>query len=67
MHTGFLIVISQLANIIGRKPVLIASLSWFTIWAAVCGASQTITQLYVQKRLPITPKSNLVLLHIPDK
>ncbi|KAF2821463.1 MFS general substrate transporter [Ophiobolus disseminans] len=46
-YVGFLIIISKLSDIVGRKSVLLASVATFTIWAGACGAAQTTEQLIV--------------------
>ncbi|KAF2786130.1 MFS multidrug transporter-like protein [Melanomma pulvis-pyrius CBS 109.77] len=46
-YVGFLIIFSKLSDILGRKPILLFSIAWFTLWAGICGAAQTTSQLII--------------------
>ncbi|KAF2655018.1 MFS general substrate transporter, partial [Lophiostoma macrostomum CBS 122681] len=46
-YTGFLIILSKISDIFGRKSTLTASLLFFVVFSAACGASQTTIQLVI--------------------
>jgi MFS family permease len=46
-YTGFLIVFARLSDFFGRKNALVVALAIFTIFSGICGAAQTMEQLYV--------------------
>ncbi|KAL9041869.1 MAG: hypothetical protein Q9180_000993 [Flavoplaca navasiana] len=46
-YSGFLIILSKLSDIFGRKSLLMSAVFLFTVFSAACGAAQTFTQLAV--------------------
>jgi MFS family permease len=46
-YTGFLIVFARLSDFFGRKNALLVALAIFTTFSGICGAAQTMEQLYV--------------------
>ncbi|KAK7047800.1 hypothetical protein VNI00_006128 [Paramarasmius palmivorus] len=46
-YTAFLPIVSKLTDIVGRKPVLIASTLFFMLWSGACGGAKSMTQLIV--------------------
>lgn len=46
-YSGLPIIAARFSDIYGRKGVMVTSLIIFTIFSGGCGASQTLTQLYV--------------------
>ncbi|KAK8064596.1 hypothetical protein PG994_007234 [Apiospora phragmitis] len=48
-YTGFMIIWSKLSDIVGRKVVFITTMALFVIFSGGCGASQTMTQLIINR------------------
>ncbi|PVH93343.1 MFS multidrug transporter-like protein [Periconia macrospinosa] len=46
-YTGFLVILSKLSDVFGRKSILAITFTIFIVFSAGCGASQTATQLIV--------------------
>jgi hypothetical protein len=44
-YSGFLLIFTRLSDVLGRKPMLLFSISMFLVWSIGCGFSQTLTQL----------------------
>jgi len=45
--TAFLTSSAQLSHVLGRRPVMLACLAFFTTGSAVCGAARTMTMMVV--------------------
>ena len=43
---GFLIIVSKLSDIFGRKSLIMLMVLLFTAFSAACGAAQNLTTLY---------------------
>ncbi|KAI4847253.1 MFS general substrate transporter [Aureobasidium sp. EXF-8845] len=50
-YSGFLLIFTRLSDVLGRKPMLLFSISMFLVWSIGCGFSQTLTQLVVFRAL----------------
>ncbi|KAL8949772.1 MAG: hypothetical protein Q9222_004151 [Ikaeria aurantiellina] len=46
-YTGFLIILSKLSDIFGRKPLILFTILIFVAFSAGCGAAKTLNQLIV--------------------
>ena len=46
-YSGFLVILSKLSDIFGRKPLMIFTVFLFTVFSAGCGAAQKLTDLIV--------------------
>ncbi|KAK7047809.1 hypothetical protein VNI00_006137 [Paramarasmius palmivorus] len=50
-YTAFLPIVSKLTDILGRKPVLLASTIFFLLWSGACGGAKSMVQLIVFRAL----------------
>ncbi|KAI1455383.1 putative efflux pump antibiotic resistance protein [Annulohypoxylon moriforme] len=48
-YTGFMIIWSKLSDVIGRKITFITTMFLFVVFSGGCGASQTLTQLTINR------------------
>ncbi|ESK83651.1 drug resistance subfamily [Moniliophthora roreri MCA 2997] len=50
-YTAFLPIVSKFTDILGRKPVLLASTTFFLLWSGACGGAKSMVQLIVFRAL----------------
>ncbi|KAI0146368.1 putative multidrug resistance protein fnx1 [Xylariaceae sp. FL1272] len=46
-YVSFVVIVSKLSDIFGRKPVYVLSIVTFTLFSGACGAAQTMPQLII--------------------